>query len=439
MKTEANERAARLRWLALTGLTYGLILLGLVSFRGEVLALALPLTLYWLAGLLTGVGSPRLAATRRLSADQVVCGAAVTVHLTLTNEGERLEQVEIEDCLPPRIEVTAGQARCLVASLAHGASAEMEYTVRTRHGLYLFEAVKVTVSDHLGWAAHTLTLPAKAELAARPSVLRLPRLAIRPRHTGVYAGLIPTRQGGSGLAFFGVREYQPGDALRHINWHASARHAQTLFSNEFQLERATDIGLILDVRQRSHALAGADEFFEQCVTTVASLAQSFLADGHRVGVMLYGRFLLDWTFPGYGRPQRERILQALTRAQVGAQHAFDQLEYLPTRFFTPGSQIVFVSPLLKEDAPVLVQLRARGYAVLVVSPDPVSFEAGQLRQADDAVRLALRIARVERRLLLEQLQQSGVRVLEWDTTLPLDQALRGFARNSGQWSIHELR
>ena len=433
MKTDANEPAARLRWLVLTGLTYGLILLGLITFRGEVLALAFPLALYWLAGLAAGVGSPRLTVTRRLSTDQVVCGAPVTVHLTLTNEGERLEQVEIEDILPPRAEVTDGETRRLVASLARGASAEMEYTVRTRHGLYLFEMVKVTVSDQLGWSPRALTLSAKAELTARPSVLRLPRLALRPRHTGVYAGLIPTRQGGAGLAFFGVREYQPGDALRHINWHASARHAQALFSNEFQPERATDIGLILDVRQRSHALVGADEFFEHCVTTLASLAQSFLADGHRVGVMLYGRFLLDWTFPGYGRPQRERILQALARAQVGAQHAFDQLEYLPTRFFTPGSQIVLVSPLLKEDAPVLVQLRARGYAVLVVSPDPVSFEAGQLNQADDAVRLALRIARVERRLLLEQLQQSGVRVLEWDVATPFDQAMRGFARSSGQW------
>jgi uncharacterized protein (DUF58 family) len=427
------EKAPQLRWLMLTGLTYSLILLGLATLNSGVMALAFPLALYWLAGLVAGGRDHRLTVARRLSANQVECGTPVTVTLTLTNQGEPLEQVEIEDDLPPRVEVTEGEPRRLAASLAPGASAEMAYTVRTWHGLYHFEMVKVTVSDYMGLAARTLILPAKEELATRPAVLHLPRLVLRPRHTGVYAGLVPARQGGAGLAFFGVREYQAGDALRHVNWHASARHAEALFSNEFQPERATDVGLILDVRQRSHMLVGADEFFEHCVTTVASLAQSFLADGHRVGVMLYGRHLLDWTFPGYGRPQRERILQALTRAQLGAQHAFDRLEYLPTRFFTPGSQIVFVSPLLKEDAPVLLQLRARGYAVLVVSPDPVTFEAQRLGENAGAVRLAARIARVERRLLLEQLQQSGVRVLEWDIKTPLDQAMHGFARYAGRW------
>jgi uncharacterized protein (DUF58 family) len=417
-----------LRWVVLTGLTYGLILLGLLTLRGEVLALAFPLALYWLMGLVAGPAKAQLIATRQLSTNGVACGVPVTIGLTLTNAGETLEQVEIDDLLPLGVECLSGERRRLWPALAPGESAHLEYTVRAGHGVYPFASVRVTVSDHLGLSTRRLTLPAPAELTVWPQVLPLPRLALRPRHTGVYAGFIPTRQGGSGLAFFGVREYQPGDSLRHINWHTVARHPQALFSNEFQQERATDIGLILDVRQRSYALAAPAAFFEQSVTTVASLAQTFLADGNRVGVMLYGRFLLDWTFPGYGRPQRERILRALARAEISAQHAFDRLEYLPKRLFTPGSQIVFVSPLLKEDAPVLVQLRARGYAVLVISPDPVAYEAEQLSQAADAIRLATRIARLERRLLLERLQQSGVGVLDWDVGQPLDQAMRGFAR-----------
>ena len=431
-----TERSPLIYWLVLTGLTLGLILLGLATFRGEVLALALPLALYWLAGLAAGREAPQLKVERQLSATHAACGGPISVQLTLTNLGRRLEQVEIEDLVPPGVEVTSGEPRRLLTALARGASAELTYTIRCRHGLYAFDAVSVTVSDYLSLAPHTLALSAPAEIAVRPEVVRLPRLGLRPRHTGVYAGLIATRQGGTGLTFFGVREYQTGDDLHHINWHTSARHPQTLFTNEFQQERATDVGVILDVRWRSQALAGAADFFEQSVMAAASLAQSFLLDGNRVGVMLYGRYLLDWTFPGYGRPQRERILQALMRARVGAQHAFDRLEYLPTRFFVPGSQIVYVSPILKEDVPVLVQLRARGYAVLVVSADPVAFEARQLAGPAGAqsVELAARIARLERSLLLEQLQQAGVRVLDWDVTVPFEQAVRGFARRSQAWA-----
>jgi uncharacterized protein (DUF58 family) len=428
------ERSRLIYWLVLTGLTLGLILVGLAMFKSEALALALPLAVYWLAGLAAGRDPPQLKVDRQLSAARAVSGGHVTVRLTLTNLGQRLEQVEIEDRLPPGVEVTSGEPRRLLAALARGGAVELTYTIRCRHGLYEFDAVSVIVSDYLSLAPRTVTLSAPTELAVRPEVVRLSPLGLRPRHTGVYAGLIATRQGGTGLTFFGVREYQAGDDLRHINWHASARHAQALFSNEFQQERATDVGVILDVRWRSQALAGTDDFFEQSVMAAASLAQSFLLDGNRVGVMLYGRSLIDWTFPGYGRPQRERILQALMRARLGAQHAFDRLEYLPTRFFIPGSQIVYVSPLLKEDMPVLVQLRARGYAVLVVSADPVAFEARQLGEEVAAVKLAARIGRLERNLLLEQLQQAGVRVLDWDVAAPFEQVVRGFARRMRAWA-----
>ena len=429
------QRSPLVSWLVLTGLTFGLILLGLAAFRGEALALAMPLAVYWLVSLLGGRAAPQLRVERQISAAEVAAGTPVEVRLTLTNTGEPLELVEVEEILPAGLEVVAGETRRLRAALGRGEALQLAYMARARHGLYPFEGVRVTVSDYLRLAPRVQVLPAPAVVAVRPAVARLPRLSLRPRRTGIYAGLIPTRQGGAGLTFFGVREYQAGDDLRHINWHASARHPHTVFTSEFQQERATDIGLILDVRQRSQAVTDAADFFEQSIMAAASLSQSFLSDGHRVGVMLYGRYLLDWTFPGYGRPQRERILQALTRARLGAPHVFDRLEYLPTRFFVPGSQIIYISPVLAEDVEVLVRLRARGYAVLVVSPDPVAYEAQRLdRPGQAAVGLAARIARLERQLLLEQLQQAGVRVLDWEVGVPFDQAMHGFARRLQPWA-----
>jgi len=427
-----SQATLNYRWLVLTGLTYSLVLLGLATLRREFLALAFPFALYWLAGLVLRPDAPRIQASRRLSIGRAVQGTPVTVRLALVNPGEQPALIEVEDQVPTGAEVVEGLPR-QVMTLAPGAGAELIYGVRPRHGVYPFDAVRVTAREPLGLSARAVTLSAPAELTVLPLAVRLPRLPVRPRHTGVYAGLIPTRQGGSGLAFFGVREYQPGDALRRINWRASARHADAtaLFSNDFQQERSTEIGLILDARQRSLAVTGADEFFEHAVTAVASLAQGFLHDGNRVGLLLYGRPLADWTFPGYGQGQRERLWQALTRAQIARQHLFDRLEYLPTRFFMPDSQIVFVSPLLKEDLRILVRLRARGYAVLVISPDPVAFEMRQLASWGSAVPQAARIARLERRLLLAELQQAGVPVLDWDVATGFDEAARSFVRRMG--------
>jgi uncharacterized protein (DUF58 family) len=231
--------------------------------------------------------------------------------------------------------------------------------------------------------------------------------------------------------FFGIREYQLGDPRRWINWRVSARHPHTLFTNEFEQERIADVGLILDARQRSEVRINGLSLFEHAVHATASLANAFLNDGNRVGLLVYGRFL-DWTFPGYGKVQRERILQALARAEPGESLIFDNLDYLPTRFFPARSQIVLVSPLWEEDLPILIRLRARGYQLLVISQDPVTFEAKELG-SDPAAKLAARIARLERMLLIRKAQQVGIQIVNWQVDKPFDHAVHASLGRLPSW------
>jgi uncharacterized protein (DUF58 family) len=224
--------------------------------------------------------------------------------------------------------------------------------------------------------------------------------------------------------FFGVREYQLGDPLRWINWRVTARHAESLFTNEFEQERIADVGLILDARQQSDVLSPDGALFEHAVRATASLADVFLNAGNRVGLLIYGSGM-ERAFPGYGKVQRDRILRALARSKTGFNYALESLEYLPTRFFPARSQLVVISSLDPDDLPVLVRLRAHGYQVMVISPDPIDFEA---KSADLGRRgtfeLATRIARAERRLLLRELQRVGIQIVDWQVTQPLDQVIR---------------
>jgi len=158
------------------------------------------------------------------------------------------------------------------------------------------------------------------------------------------------------------------------------------------------------------------------VLAAASLADAFLTQGNRVGLLSCGRFL-NWTLPGYGKIQRERILQALANARVGESLVFDGLEHIPVRFFPAHSQVVLVSPLDAGDYNVLVQLRARGYQVMVISPDPVSFELSYLKDRP-SVELAGRVVRLERNLLLKKLQSASVQVLDWNVAQPFDQVIK---------------
>ena len=367
-----------MRSLLLSLLIYGLILFGLITLRGDILALSLPMVIYLLSGIIRAPQEISLTVKRKLSIERTGADMPVKVTLTITNTGRVLEDLLVTDRLPPRLKILDGSTQHLL-HLAKNQTVNLTYTVSGPRGYYPFPGIRAQVRDHFGLVTREGTFSTPGQLFVLPSVLRLKQIAIRTRKTRVYSGMIPARVGGPGVEFFGLREYQAGDSPRWINWRASARHAFSMYSNEFEQERVADVGIILDGRQKTNIFDKDHSLFEHSVLAAAALADVLLSQGNRVGLLNYGR-LLHWTFPGYGKIQRERILQALAQAQVGSSTVFSELGYIPPRLFPSHSQIVLVSPLDGEDVNVLVQLRARGYQVMAVSPDPVTFELSYLPQ-----------------------------------------------------------
>jgi uncharacterized repeat protein (TIGR01451 family) len=412
------------RSLLLSLLTYGLLLIGIATVQGEFLALALPLVTYLLVGYLQAPEKLQLEARRQLSAERVSPNSEVEVTVTVTNRGSSLEEVLLEDLLPAGLTVLSLPTAPFRTNrhflrFAKGESYTFAYTVAGPRGGYVFEGLEARARDHLGVSPATVRVPAGGRLFVLPPVTRVRNIAIRPRRTRVYAGMIPARAGGSGTEFFGVREYQPGDPPHSINWRASSRYSDALYANEYQQERVADVGIVLDGRVRTNEFARGHSLFEYSVQAAASLADALLNQGNRVGLLLYASYL-GWTFPGYGKVQRERILHALANARTGESQVFSDLVHIPTRLFPPESQIVFVSPLIEDDLKPLIRLRAQGYDVLVVSPNPVKFELAYLPSSNRNVGLAGRVIHMERLMLLQRLHRANIHVLDWDVQEPFD-------------------
>lgn len=409
--------------IGLGALAFGLALLGLATLNSALIILAIPPAIFAGAALLDMPDDPQLQATRTLSTERASPGATIDVCVTVTNHGSRPAPVVIEDVLPAGLERIDGQSSCLDL-LAPGATATITYTVRGGRGLHHFNGVQATVSDRLGLSRRTVAVAAPGTILIMPEVVRLTRLGIRPRRTRIFSGTIPARQGGAGVEFFGVREYQAGDPVRWINNRATARFPGSLYVNEFEQERVADIGIILDARRGSDVQGNHHTLFEYSVQAAAAFADALISQGNRVGLLIYGR-AIEWTFPGYGKIQREKTLRALAQARTGDRAALASLADIPTRLFPARSQIILVSPLQPGDAPPILHLRAHGYEVLLISPDPVAFEAKTLGPVAD---LAARIARVERQALLQRLSLAGVRIVDWNVELPLALALARFQR-----------
>lgn len=408
------------RSILLSTLVYGLLLAGLITLRGQFVALAIPFVLYLLYGFWSAPELLNLQIERKLSHDRITPDSESTVTLTVTNHGSDIEELFLDDKVSTDLTIRIGSTRHLLR-LPKGGSCTFEYTVTGPRGSYAFETVHATATDPFGLISREQTFQLNERLFIFPEFRRLKHVSIRPRRTRVYAGSIPARVGGTGTEFFGVREYQFGDSPRTINWRVSARHAENLYSNEYQQERVADVGVVVDARLHANLFNTTQSIFEHTVTASAALADVFLNQGNRVGLLVYGSYL-GYTLPGYGKVQRERIMQALAHAEVGVSSVFAGLEHLSPRMFPPESQIVLVSSLVGDDLNVLVQLRGRGYQILVISPDPIKFELGLLPSSTQ-VDLAARILRMERDLLIRRLERAGIQVVEWDVSIPLDQAV----------------
>lgn len=408
------------RPILLSVLVYGLLLAGLIALRGELIAFAIPFMVYLLYGFWTAPEGLNLEIQHSLSCDRITPDAEAVVTVTVTNHGADIEELSLEEKIFPQLTIRDGSTRHLI-QLPKDSSHTFSYVVSGARGSYRFDGTQAIATDVSSLTRREQFIKSNQRLFIFPEFRRLKRAAIHPRRTRVYAGAIPARVGGAGIEFFGVREYQFGDSPRTVNWKVSARHAENLYSNEYQQERVADVGIVLDARARTNLFQANHSLFEHAVTAAAALSDVFLSQGNRVGLLIYGSYL-GWTYPDYGKIQHERIMQALARAEVGGSSVFAGLEHLSPRMFPPESQIVLVSPLISDDLDVLIQLRGRGYQVLVISPDPVEFELGILPKSSQ-VETAARVVGMERDLFLRRLGRAGVQVIGWSTSIPFDQAV----------------
>ncbi len=101
-----------------------------------------------------------------------------------------------------------------------------------------------------------------------------------------YAGRMASTRRGVGQDLFSLRDYQPQDDLRHIDWKATAR-SRNLTVREFTAEDERRITIVLDTRDLSDS--GEENFaarFEAGIVQAASLLKHFIDERAEVRLML---------------------------------------------------------------------------------------------------------------------------------------------------------
>src|SRR5215204_3734736 len=101
----------------------------------------------------------------------------------------------------------------------------------------------------------------------------------------MYAGRMPASRRGAGHDLFSMRDYQPQDDLRHIDWKATAR-SRRLTVREFTSEDERRITIVLDTRLTKEANDEMSARFEHGVVQAASLLKHFIDERAEVRIVL---------------------------------------------------------------------------------------------------------------------------------------------------------
>jgi uncharacterized protein (DUF58 family) len=389
--------------LAAAGLVAGLAL-----GRVEPVALAAPFVLALVAAV--AERDPSVSVRLTLDRDRALEGDEITATLELSSAAH-VERLDLLVPLAPELSIDGGPARAVV--LRAGEERTIELTVRCeRWGAFSVGPLLVRVRDVLGFRSWEGEAGERLPLRVYPSEETLHSL-VPPLETQVFAGNQVSRARGEGIEFADLREWQPGDRVRRVNWRATALRG-SLWVNEQYPERNTDVVLFLDTfaEVRAHGRSTND----RAVRAAATLAHGYLQRKDRVGLVGFGG-VLSWLLPESGTRQLYAIVDTLLTSDIVHSYALRGVDVLPPRTLPPKALVLALTPLLDDrTAAALLDLRARGYDLIVVEVSPL-----ELLEPDpaSAAELAHRLWRLSREALRWRYEQVGVPVVSWREGVPL--------------------
>jgi uncharacterized protein (DUF58 family) len=332
-------------------------------------------------------GDIEIYGIRRLSDDKAYEDGKIKVVLRVRNRG-RGTLFHVIEGIPDgaRVEGKTEDMRYL----KKGAELSLKYTISfPLKGKYRIGPVRIRCFDPMMFWVREYRIDLMDEIDVYVGTEDLRKAKIEPTKTRNWLGNIMSRRIGIGTEFYSIREYVSGDDMRQINWKASARSPRLLV-NEHEGENSGDAVIVLDAKEEYLSGTESNNTFKAGVRTTLSIAAHLLRNRNRVGLVLLGDYLM-WIYPEFGRRQLYKFMEAVSSLKKGGKWEFDTLYWIMTRFFPKNAYIIVISTLQSPEIPeTIIQLRARGYDGIIISPSPIAIERS-LAPPDKEHELAFRI------------------------------------------------
>jgi len=217
-------------------------------------------------------------------------GAPVNVRISLQNPGSARRRGRYHELADPSLLMPAMPLRFAVGS---GERETLEFALTpTARGVKSFDAGQIFLRSSLGLLDWNLKIGAAELRRVFPDFKRQAALAwFATDRRLAELGIKSVRRRGTGTDFDQLREYQPGDPVRHIDWKATLKNTRPI-TRSFQDNRDQCVMFLLDCGRRMRADdtqsgIGASHF-DQSLDALMLLAFVALSNGDAVGALTFG-------------------------------------------------------------------------------------------------------------------------------------------------------
>jgi uncharacterized protein (DUF58 family) len=234
-----------------------------------------------------------------------------------------------------------------------------------KRGIWKIGPIEVVSQDPLGFFRMKKTLNVISDIIIYPALFRVFAFPPLARGSVSWMGVETAKISGDSHEFFGVREYQRGDAISRIHWPSTAKHSK-LIVKQFERNSIQEATIVMDLKEGNNIGAGKETTLEYSVKIAGSISRFLMDNGAFVQLIGYTKEAIVVPF-GKGESHAYKILEYLAGARSEGVYTLSQtLE--EASFITPYSSTIIVVMLDNdmEALSSLVQFRIKGIKVIVV-------------------------------------------------------------------------
>jgi uncharacterized protein (DUF58 family) len=245
---------------------------------------------------------------------QLSLGASNPVRIVLRNPHGLPWELTVRDAPP---ETFPSDFTDTTVILKPGARTVVTYHVTPKsRGDFAFGDLWIKVRGRLGLISQQHRVPSSAPVKVYPNLVETAKFTLMARRGRLQqVGIRAARLMGAGREFESLREYQPDDEYRRIDWKATARRGK-LISRQYEVERSQNVILVLDVGRTMLAEIDGIAKMDYAVNAALLLAYVATLSDDKVGVLVFADKVQTWIPPRKGRGQVYRILDALYNAEA---------------------------------------------------------------------------------------------------------------------------